>query len=83
MAFTITGASAFSVAAGDWLAMRFNNTTGNKAVDVATDNNSYVNSPSTDPGYPGLWESYMESGHTTVWGTVGDPYDSGTSTVYM
>ncbi|MFC2059410.1 hypothetical protein ACFLTS_07250, partial [Chloroflexota bacterium] len=29
------------------------------------------------------WESYKESGHTTVWGTVGDPYDSGTSTVYM
>ena len=29
------------------------------------------------------WESYRDSGHETVWGTVADPYDSTYHTVYM
>ena len=81
--FTITNASAFNVSRGDWLALRFNNLVGNKTIDVATDGVSYVSSPSTDTGYPGFWESYKEEAHTTVWGTVPNPYDTGTQTVFM
>jgi len=32
---------------------------------------------------PATWESYRDSGHTTVWGTVGDPFNSTYSTAYM
>ncbi|MFC2017625.1 hypothetical protein ACFLUD_04360, partial [Chloroflexota bacterium] len=28
-------------------------------------------------------ESYSDGGHTTVWGNVADPYDSGTQTAYL
>ncbi|MFC2019890.1 hypothetical protein ACFLU4_08115 [Chloroflexota bacterium] len=32
---------------------------------------------------PSTWESYREVGHTTVWGTVGDPYNSTYHVAYM
>jgi hypothetical protein len=33
--------------------------------------------------YKPTWESYKELGHTTIWGTVADPYASDTHIVYM
>jgi len=32
---------------------------------------------------PATLESYKEVAHTTVWGTVADPYDTGTQTAYI
>jgi len=32
---------------------------------------------------PATWESYQTSGHSTVWGTVGDPYNSTYYVAYM
>jgi len=45
----------FDIAIGQYLALGYSNTEGgggNKSVDVSTTSGSWVQSPSTDPGYP-------------------------------
>lgn len=77
--FTIS-ASAFTVATGQYLALKVSNGSGqNRTLIVATDGTSFVNSMITDQGYPSPWESYNDATHTVQ----DDLFDSSGDIVYM